>query len=82
MKGHLPVTDDSPFSGETYARLGTLMNLVVTVYGLVSVLVALFAPWAALALYALYLLSKVNPVTSFNRLMPRLNRLLRLETKR
>jgi uncharacterized membrane protein len=82
IKGHLPVTDDSPFSGETYARLGTLMNIVVTIYGLVSVLVALVAPWIALALYALYLLSKVNPVTSFNRMIQRLNRLLRLEPKR
>jgi len=58
------------------------MNLVVTVYGLISVLVALVAPWVALALYALYLLSKVNPVTAFNRLMPRLNGLLGLETRR
>jgi uncharacterized membrane protein len=76
IQGDLPVTDDSPFSGETYARLGTLMNIVVTIYGLVSVLVALVAPWIALALYALYLLSKVNPVTSFNRLIPRLSLLL------
>ena len=76
IKGHLPVTEDSPFSGETYAQLGTLMNFVVSVYGLVSVLVALIAPWVALALYALYLLSKVNPVTSFNRLIPRLKRLI------
>ena len=82
IKGHLPVTADSPFTGETYARLGTLMNIVVTIFGLVSVLVALVAPWFALALYALYLLSKVNPVTSFNRLMPRLNAILGLETKR
>jgi hypothetical protein len=82
IKGHLPVTDHSPFSGETYARLGTLMNIVVTIYGLVSVLVALFAPWVGLALFAFYVLSKVNPVTSFNRLMPRLNEVLKIEAIR
>jgi uncharacterized membrane protein len=82
IKGNLPVTEDSPFSGETYARLGTLMNVVVTIYGLVSVLVALVAPWVAIGLFALYLLSKVNPVTSFNRLMPRLNEVLKIEAIR
>jgi uncharacterized membrane protein len=82
VKGHLPVTEDSPFSGETYRRLGSLLNMVVTAYGLVSVLVALVAPWLALGLFALYLVSKVNPVTSFNRLMPRLSQALKIDLKR
>jgi uncharacterized membrane protein len=79
IKGHLPVTEDSPFSGETYRRLGSLLNMVITAYGLVSVLVALVAPWLALGLFALYLVTKVNPVTSFNRLMPRLSRALKID---
>lgn len=78
INGHLPVTKDSPFSGETYARLGTYLSALVSVYGIVSVALALVAPWLALGLYSLYLLSKVNPVSSFNRLLLRLNRVLRL----
>lgn len=77
-RGDNPVSEDSPFTGEVYAKLGLFMSAVTTTYGLIAVAVALISPWAAIALYTLYLASKVNPVTSFNRLVPRLNGLLKL----
>lgn len=76
LKGDNPVSADSPFSGETYAKLGALMSVTVSLYGLTAILVAQIAPWVALALYGLYLLSKVNPVTSLNRAIPIVERLL------
>ena len=74
--GHLPVTEDSPFSGETYARMGTYMAIFITIYGVISVIVAIYSPWVAIGLYILYLASKVNPVTSFNALTRRLQALI------
>jgi uncharacterized membrane protein len=76
--GQMPVSEDSPFSGLTYARLGTFLSLLVTLYGIVAVAVALVAPWLAIALYALFIFSKVNPVTSFNAMITRFNGFLRL----
>ena len=76
QNGHLPVTEDSPFSGETYARMGTYMAIFITIYGVISVIVAIYSPWVAIGLYVLYLASKVNPVTSFNALIRRLQALI------
>lgn len=77
-RGGVPVSDDSPFTGQTYARMGTFVAAITTLYGVLAVGISLFAPWAALALYAIFLASKVNPVGSFNNLIPRLNRVLKL----
>jgi uncharacterized membrane protein len=77
-RGSVPVIEDSPFSGETYARMGAFLALVTTLFGLIAVTASLFLPWLALALYGIFIISKVNPVGSFNRLIPRLNNLLRL----
>jgi hypothetical protein len=74
----VPVTEDSPFSGETYARMGAFLAALTTIFGTVAVAASLFWPWLALALYGLLILSKVNPVSSFNRMIPRLNKLLNL----
>lgn len=79
IRGHLPVTEDSPFSGEVYAKMGTYMSAGVTVFGFISVLIALVAPWLALGFYAVYLLTKVNPVTSINNLTARLGSWLKLD---
>jgi uncharacterized membrane protein len=76
--GGVPVTDNSPFTGQIYARMGTYVAGFSTIFGTLAVGVSLVAPWFALALYALFLGSKVNPVGSFNRLIPRLNRVLKL----
>ncbi len=77
-RGGVPVSDESPFTGQTYARMGTFVAAITTLYGVLAVGISLFAPWAALALYAIFLASKVNPVGSFNNLIPRLNRVLKL----
>ena len=77
-RGGVPVAPGSPFSGETYARMGTFLAGVSTIFGAIAVGVSMVAPWVALALYALFLASKVNPVGSFNNLIPRLNRALKL----
>lgn len=77
-RGDVPVTEDSPFSGETYARMGVFLSGVTTLYGAFAVAVSLWSPWLALALYGLFVVSKVNPVSSFNALIPRLNKALRL----
>jgi uncharacterized membrane protein len=77
-RGDIPVTEDSPFSGETYARMGAFLAIVTTCFGTVAVAVSLISPWFALALYGTFLASKVNPVGSFNRMIPRLNRILNL----
>ena len=82
VRGNLPVSDDSPFTGEVYARMGSYMAAGVTVFGLLSVLIALVAPWLALAFYAVYLMTKVNPVTSINALTDRFGDRLRLDAKR
>ncbi len=77
-RGHMPVSHDSPFTGLTYARLGTFLSFFVTIYGLVAVTLAYFSPWLAIAFYALFLISKANPVTSFNSMIKRLDRILKL----
>lgn len=76
--GQMPVSADSPFTGEIYARLGMYLTGLTTLYGAIAVTVALFAPWVALGLYGVFLASKVSPVNSFNRLIPRLNNILKL----
>jgi uncharacterized membrane protein len=77
-RGSVPVSEDSPFSGETYARMGAFLAAVTTLFGLIAVTASLFWPWLALALYGIFIVSKVNPVGSFNRLIPRLNNVLSL----
>ena len=77
-RGGVPVATGSPFSGKTYAKMGTFLAGFSTVYGVIAVGVSMVAPWVALALYALFLASKVNPVGSFNNLIPRMNRALKL----
>jgi hypothetical protein len=74
----MTVTEDSPFTGAQYQRMGVVLNLIVTVLGSIAVVTALFAPWVALTLYGAYLLTKVNPVGSFNSSMPLLRRLVNL----
>lgn len=74
----MTVTADSPFTGPVFMKMGAYLWALTTVLGLVSVAISLFFPWIALALYAFYLFTKVNPVTSFNQLLPRLNRILKL----
>jgi uncharacterized membrane protein len=76
--GGVPVSADSPFSGAIYARMGAYLAAFSTAFGVIAVGVSLSAPWIALGLYAVFLAAKVNPVGSFNRLMPRLNRVLKL----
>ncbi|MFM6939784.1 MAG: TMEM175 family protein [Rhodoluna sp.] len=80
INGHLPMSEDAPFSGKTYARMGTYLSSGTTVYGLISVIIALEYPWHALALYAVHLLTKVTPVTSINRLIARFGGWLKIET--
>ena len=77
-RGGVPVTDDAPFSGETYTRMGVFMAGFSSLFGLISVGVSLVSPWFALGLYALFLSTKINPIGSYNQLIPRLNRLLKL----
>lgn len=77
-RGGVPISDASPFSGETYARMGAFVAGVSTVFGAIATGMSLISPWAALALYGLFLATKVNPVGSFNNLIPRLNRVLKL----
>jgi len=74
----MTVTEDSPFTGSEYQKMGLVLNVIVTALGLISVVCALFLPWVALVLYSLYLLTKVNPVASFNRSIPLLRRLVKL----
>lgn len=76
--GGVPVSEESPFSGATYARMGAFVAAISTAFGVFAVGVSLVAPWIALCLYGLFLAAKVNPVGSFNRLIPRLNRVLKL----
>jgi len=75
----MTVTEDSPFTGSEYQKMGLVLNVIVTTLGLISVVCALFLPWVALVLYSLYLLTKVNPVASFNRSIPLLRRLVKLQ---
>jgi len=75
----MTVTEDSPFTGSEYQKMGLVLNVIVTALGLISVVCALFLPWVALVLYSLYLLTKVNPVASFNRSIPLLRRLVKLQ---
>jgi hypothetical protein len=49
-----------------------------TVFGAIAVGLSLVAPWLAFGLYGIFLAAKVNPVGSFNRLIPRLNNKLKL----
>ena len=74
----MTVTEDSPFTGSEYQKMGLVLNVIVTALGLISVVCALFLPWVALVLYSLYLLTKVNPVASFNSSIPLLRRLVKL----
>jgi uncharacterized membrane protein len=76
----MTVTEDSPFTGSEYQKMGLVLNVIVSTLGLISVVCALFLPWVALVLYSLYLLTKVNPVASFNRSIPLLRRLVKLQT--
>ena len=80
----MTVTSDSPFSAEEFQKMGAVLNVIVTIWGVISLTTALFFPWAALGLYALYLFTKVNPVYSFNRAMPLLRKFVNLpqEAKR
>jgi uncharacterized membrane protein len=77
-RGGVPVSEDSPFTGEVYARMGTYMAAFSTVFGAIAVGLSLVAPWLAFGLYGIFLAAKVNPVGSFNRLIPRLNNKLKL----
>jgi uncharacterized membrane protein len=77
-RGGVPVSEDSPFTGATYARLGAYLAAFSTAFGAIAIGLSLVAPWNALGLYAIFLAAKVNPVGSFNRLIPRLNRVLKL----
>ena len=74
----MTVTDDSPFTGSQYQRMGVVLNVIVTGLGAISLVTALYFPWVALTLYGLYLLTKVNPVASFNGSMPLLRKLVNL----
>jgi uncharacterized membrane protein len=74
----MTVTEDSPFTGSEYQKMGLVLNVIVTTLGLISVVCALFLPWVALVLYSLYLLTKVNPVASLNSGIPLLRRLVKL----
>ena len=77
-KRPLTVTSDSPFTGEELHKMGSVYNLIVTVFGVIALTTALFAPWAGLALYAIFLFTKVNPVGSLNSAQGRLGRLLKI----
>ena len=79
MRKHpMTVTEDSPFTGDQYQKMGLILNVIVTVLGAISLTTALFFPWVALGIYAVYLLTKVNPVGSFNSSMPLLRRLAKM----
>jgi hypothetical protein len=58
--------------------MGSVYNLIVTVFGVIALTTALFAPWAGLVLYAIFLFTKVNPVGSLNSAQGRLGRLLKI----
>ena len=77
-KRPLTVTRDSPFTGEELHKMGSVYNLIVTVFGVIALTIALFAPWAGLVLYAIFLFTKVNPVGSLNSAQGRLGRLLKI----
>jgi len=77
-KRPLTVTSDSPFTGEELHKMGSVYNLIVTVFGVIALTTALFAPWAGLVLYAIFLFTKVNPVGSLNSAQGRLGRLLKI----
>jgi uncharacterized membrane protein len=77
-KRPLTVTSDSPFTGEELHKMGSFYNLIVTVFGVIALTTALFAPWAGLALYGIFLFTKVNPVGSLNSAVARLGRLLKI----
>ena len=74
-KSAFKLKPDAPVSAEEWAKLGITFYSFVTVYGLVSVIVALFAPWIALAMYAGYLATKLNPVGSLQASMLRVSKL-------
>ena len=77
-KRPLTVTSDSPFTGEELHKMGSVYNLIVTLFGVIALTTALFAPWAGLVLYAIFLFTKVNPVGSLNSAVARLGRLLKI----
>jgi hypothetical protein len=77
-KRPLTVTNDSPFTGEELQKMASVYNVMITVFGLIALTTALFAPWAALALYALFLFTKVNPVGSLNSALAGLLRFLKI----
>jgi uncharacterized membrane protein len=77
-RGGVPISEDSPFSGQIYARMGAFVAGATTIFGAIATAISLVSPWTALALYGLFLATKVNPVGSFNNLIPRLNRVLKL----
>jgi hypothetical protein len=73
-KRPLTVTSDSPFTGEELLRMGSIYNVIKTVFGAIALTTALFAPWAGLALYGIFLFTMVNPVRSLNSALPLLVR--------
>ena len=77
-KRPLTVTSDSPFTGEELLRMGSIYNVIKTVFGAIALTTALFAPWVALALYGLFLFTMVNPVGSLNSAVARLGRLTKV----
>lgn len=77
-KRPLTVTNDSPFTGEELKKMASAYSVILTVFGVIALTTALFAPWVALALYGLYLFTKVNPVGSLNSAMVWFGPLLKL----
>jgi hypothetical protein len=58
--------------------MGAYLAAFSTLYGSFAIAIAFASPWLALMLYGIFLMSKVNPVGTFNRLIPRLNGILKL----
>jgi uncharacterized membrane protein len=73
-RGAFALTEDAPVDAEGWARLGLTFYSILSIYGLVAILISLINPWVSLALYGLYMLSRVNPVRSFNSAMPRISK--------
>ncbi|MCX8529403.1 MAG: TMEM175 family protein [Rhodoluna sp.] len=78
IRGAMPVSNDSPFTPASYVRMGAYLAAFSTLYGSFAIAIAFASPWLALMLYGIFLMSKVNPVGTFNRLIPRLNGILKL----
>lgn len=78
LRDSMPVSEDSPFSPASYARMGAFLAAFTTIFGVIAVAVSFVSPWLAISLYGLFLASKVNPVGSFNGIIPRLNNALKL----